>query len=221
MRRVLRLRRGDAVTIFDDEGWEHEGVIRCYRNALAEIEILRSYRPQRESPLRVTLAQAVTKGEKMDWIVEKATELGVAAVVPFFSSYTVPRLDSKKIEARKARWRKIALAAAKQSGRTRVPELFQACDFMELVARPWTSDLKLLLWEKESLGSLKQIREEKTAVNSLLLVVGPEGGLSAEEASEAMRHGFLSVRLGKRILRTETAAVAALALAQFLWGDLG
>jgi len=221
MRRVLRLRPGDSVTVFDDEGWEHEGIIRCYRDASAEIEILKSYRPERESCLDVTLAQAVARGEKMDWIVQKATELGVRAIVPFFSSYTIPRLDSKKIEARKVRWRKIALAAAKQSGRTRIPELLNACDFTELVRRPSSCDLKLLLWEKESLQSLKQIREGKASVNSLLLAIGPEGGFSAEEASEAMRHGFLSIRLGKRILRTETAAVAALALAQFLWGDMG
>lgn len=221
MRKVLRLRPADPVTLFDDEGWEHEGVVRSYADRRADITISKSYQPERESSLRVTLAQAVGKGEKMDWVVEKATELGVWAIVPFFSSRTVPRLDRERSEKRKARWEKITLSAATQSGRTRVPEVVEVCDFAELVSRSWPCDLKLLFWESEALHGLAQLREEKAHVDSLLLVIGPEGGFSAEEVSEATRNGFRSVHLGRRILRTETAALAALSLAQFLWGDMG
>lgn len=221
MRKVLRLRSGDRITLFDDAGWEHEGIIRSYSDRAGEIEILKSYQPQRESSLEITLAQALGKGEKMDWVVEKATELGVRTIVPFLSSHTVPRLEGKRIGSRQARWQRIALSAAKQSGRTRIPEILAVSDFADLVRRPWACGLKLLFWEKESLKSLTQIREERAQLDSLLLVIGPEGGFSPDEASEAMRHGFQSVRLGRRILRTETAALAALSVVQFLWGDMG
>jgi len=221
LRKVLRLRPGDRVTLFDDEGWEHEGIVQSCSAEIGEIEILRSHQPARESPLDVTLAQALGKGEKMDLVVEKATELGVRTIVPFLSSYAVPRLDSQKIEKRRARWQKIALSAAKQSGRTRIPEILNVGDFEAMVRRPWPCDLKLFLWEKESLLGLGQVREEKVRLDSLLLMVGPEGGFSSEEAAEAMRHGFRSVRLGRRILRTETAALASLSIVQFLWGDMG
>lgn len=221
LRRALRLRAGDPVTLFDDEGWEHEGIIRACTEQAGEVEILKSYQPGRESPLEITLAQALGKGEKVDWVVEKATELGVRTIVPFLSSYTVAKLDGKKIERRQERWRKIALSAAKQSGRTRIPEILEVSDFRDLVRRPWPCELKLFFWEKESRQTLKQMKEEKTHLNSLLLMVGPEGGFSSDEASEAMRQGFRSVRLGTRILRTETAALAALSIAEFLWGDIG
>ena len=220
MRKVLRLRPGDRVTLFDDEGWEHEGVIRSYTEKLGEVEILESARPKRESSLSITLAQALGKGEKMDWIVEKATELGVRSIAPFFSSRTVPKPDAEKMERRKARWGKIALSAAKQSGRTQIPEILAASDFAELVCRPWQCGLKLLFWEGEARRSLTEIREETARLDSLLLAIGPEGGFSPEEASEAMRHGFRPVRMGERILRTETAALSAISIVQFLWGDM-
>lgn len=221
MRKVLRLRPGDRVTLFDDEGWEHEGIIQSYAAGVGEIGIVKSYQPERESSLDVTLAQALGKGEKMDWVVEKATELGVRTIVPFLSSYTVPRLDANKMERRHARWKKIALSAAKQSGRARIPDILGVSDFRELVRRPWPCELKLLFWEKESLRNLNQLRGENVHLNSLLLVIGPEGGFSQDEASEAIRHGFQSIRLGRRILRSETAALASLSIVQFLWGDMG
>ena len=221
LRTVLRLRPGARVTLFDDEGWEHAGVVQSLTASSGEIEIVESYRPNRESLLDITLAQALGKGEKMDLVVEKATELGVRAIVPFLSSHTVPRLDSRKIEKRLTRWKKIALSAAKQSGRTRIPEILDLSDFGSLVERAWPCELKLLFWEKEPLQSLSQIQREYAHLDSLLLVVGPEGGFSSDEASKAKSHGFKSIRLGRRLLRTETAALAALSIVQFLWGDMG
>jgi len=221
MRRVLRLRPGDQVTLFDDQGWEYEGVIRVYTDEIGEVEILSSFRPERESPLEITLAQALGKGEKMDWVVEKATELGVRRIAPFFSSRTVPRLDRERLERRKSRWEKIALAAVKQSGRGRIPEIVLAGDFTDLIGRSWECQLKLFFWEGESGQKLTQIRRERDRLDSILLVIGPEGGFSPAEASEAKRCGFQPVSLGKRILRTETAALAALSIVQCLWGDIG
>ncbi len=220
LRKVLRLGPGDPIIVFDDAGWEHEAVIRSLSAQAAEIEITRSFQAERESPLKLTLAVGLTKGEKMDFVVEKATELGVQAIAPFVSAYTVPKLDARKIEKRGERWRKIALAAAKQCGRTRIPEIFPLSNFEDLVQQT-SGALNLLFWEKEAGQTIKQVHATHPDARSILLVIGPEGGLSDQEAGLAQRHGFKPIRLGRRILRAETAAVSATSLVQFLWGDLG
>ena len=220
LRKVLRLGPGDPIIVFDDAGWEHEAVIRSLSAQAAQIDLLRSVQAERESPLQLTLAVGLTKGEKMDFVVEKATELGVQAIVPFFSAYTVPKLDQRKIEKRGERWQKIALSAAKQCGRTRIPEIFPLIDFENMVQQT-TGPLNLLFWEKEAHQTLKQVHATDPDARSILLVIGPEGGLSDREADLAQRHGFKAIRLGRRILRAETAAVAATSLVQYLWGDLG
>lgn len=220
LRKVLRLGPGDHLTVFDDTGWEHDAVIRSFSANRGDIDILRSYRPERESPLQITLALGLTKGEKTDFVVEKATELGVQTIIPFISSYTVPKLNDRKIETRTGRWQRIALSAAKQCGRTLVPKILTLCEFRELVRQPRTDSLKLLFWEREGQLTLKQVYETERNVQAVLLVIGPEGGFSSEEADETRRHGFRSVQLGRRILRSETAALAALSVVQFLWGDM-
>ena len=220
LRRVLRLVPGDRVTVFDDSGWEHDAVIRKLSSEQGEIEILRSYEAGRESALEMTLAVGLTKGEKMDFVVEKATELGVQTIVPFTSAFSVPKLDAKKIAARTARWQKIALSAVKQCGRTRVPEILPLCDFEALIGAERAETLKLFFWEKEQQQSLRHAHEKNADTKSVLLVVGPEGGFTAEEAELARARGFEPIHLGRRILRAETAAVTALSLVQFLWGDL-
>ena len=220
LRKVLRLAPGDPITVFDDSGWEHEAVIRALGAQQGELEILRSYQPERESPLQITLAVALTKGEKMDFIVEKATELGVQTIIPFVSSYSIPRLDESKIVKRGERWQKIALSAAKQCGRTHMPEISPMFEYRKLLDDAPPQTLKLIFWEKEHQRSLYQIREQRGDVEAVLIVIGPEGGFTAEEAKMAQRQGFEPVELGRRILRAETAAVTATALVQFLWGDL-
>ena len=220
LRKVLRLGPGDPIIVFDDGGWEHEAVIRSLSAQAAEIDVLRSFQVERESPLQLTLAVGLTKGEKMDFVVEKATELGAQAIVPFVSAYTVPKLDQRKIEKRGERWQKIALAAAKQCGRTRIPEIFPLINFENMVQQT-AGPLNLLFWEKEAHQTLKQVHATDPDARSIFLVIGPEGGLSDPEADLAQQHGFKAIRLGRRILRAETAAVTAASLVQFLWGDLG
>jgi len=220
LRRVLRLGPGDQVSLFDETGREHEGVIRSVTEGAARVEILRSYETNGESPLEVTLAVGLTKGDKMDFVVEKTTELGVRTLVPFVSTYTVPRLDQEKMAKRSRRWRKITLSAAKQCGRSRVPAIRELCDFRELVMQPSEGTLKLLFWEREAQQMLNQVHATEKSVRSVLAVVGPEGGLSVEEANLGKEHGFKLVGLGHRVLRAETAAVAVMSLVQFLWGDL-
>lgn len=218
MRRVLRMGVGDRVVVFDEEGWEHEGVIDVLKDDCGELRIIRSHRPENESPLHMTLALALTKGEKMDFVVEKATELGVAAIAPFVSMHTVPRLDAKKAAQRGLRWRKIALSAAKQCGRTRIPEVFELSDFRSVLAGA-PDALRLLFWEQEPRRGLADLKRDHSDVSAAVLVIGPEGGFSEQEAALALEHGFTPVRLGRRILRAETAALAALSAVQILWGD--
>ena len=220
LKTVLRLVPGDRITVFDDSGWEHDAVIRKLSADQGEIEILRSYEAARESPLRITLAVGLTKGDKMDFVVEKATELGAQTIVPFTSAFAVPKLDARKIAIRTARWEKIALSAAKQCGRTRVPVIRPLCEFQELVSEERPGTLKLLLWEKEQHQSLNDAREKSIETTSVLIALGPEGGFTVQEAELAKANGFERVHMGRRILRAETAALAALALVQFLWGDL-
>ena len=221
MRRVLRLGPGDRVVLFDDDGSEHEGTLAAYRADSAEIAIARSYRPERDSPLAITLAQALGKGDKLDLVVEKATELGVNAIMPFVCRRTVPQFGADASRRRAERWRRIALAAAKQCGRTRVPEIHEPVDFGDIVRRADAAALKLLFWEGERTLGLKALDEQTARPASLFIAVGPEGGFAPEEVGMATESGFHSVGLGRRILRTETAAIAAVALAQLLWGDLG
>jgi len=220
LRKVLRLKPGDRITVFDDTGWEHEAVIRSVAGAQGEIEIVRSYQAQRESPLHLTLAVALTKGDKLDVVVEKATELGVQNIIPFTSAHAVPKLDERKIAARTERWRKIALSATKQCGRTRAPEILPLMTFEELLVSVQPEVGKLLCWERETEQSLRQAHEKLRDAKALLVAVGPEGGFSPIEAELARQHGFEQVHLGRRILRAETAAITALSLVQFLWGDL-
>ena len=221
MRKVLRLRPGARVLLWDGEGTEHEALIRAYEGGVAAMAVVRSYRPERESPLAVTLAQAVGKGDKMDWIVEKATELGVTRVAPFLSSHTVPRFGGDKGERRRKRWEKIAAAAARQSGRTRLPEIREPDSFDAVLAADWQCDARLWFWEGPAGRGLASLREELGNLHSVLVMVGPEGGFSEKEAATAAANGFHAVGLGRRILRTETAAVAAVCAVQLLWGDLG
>ena len=220
LRRVLRLRPLDRVFVFDDAGWEHEGIIRSLNDDRGEIDIIRSYEVNNESPLKITLALGLTKGEKMDWVVEKATELGVHTVVPFVSSYTIPKLNEKKVAQRSERWQKIALSAAKQCGRVRIPQIMALTDFQGLLERLSRDALRLLFWEKECEQGLSQLKETRTSIGEAVVMIGPEGGFSAQEAAFALEHGFMPVRLGPRILRADTAALAALSAVQLLWGDL-
>jgi 16S rRNA (uracil1498-N3)-methyltransferase len=218
--RVLRLRPGDRVILFDDAGWEHEAMVRTLNEGRGAVEIIRSYQIDNESPLKVTLALSLTKGEKMDWVIEKATELGVHTIVPVVSSYTVPKLNERKAVQRSARWHNIALSAAKQSGRVRIPEILPLTEFRDFVQAKSSAALRLLFWEKESQQGFAELEHTQTAVSEIILMIGPEGGFNSQEAALALEYGFKPLRFGPRILRAETAAVAALSAVQLLWGDL-
>jgi 16S rRNA (uracil1498-N3)-methyltransferase len=218
LQRVLRLREGDTLTLFDDAGVEHEGVILSLSPRVATVRILGSAAPARESPLAITLYQGVPKGRKMDLVVEKATELGVVAIVPFVSAFGTVSVAAAL--TKRERWQRIALAAAKQSGRTVIPEIGAALTFPEVLTAAATRDRALLFFENAGATPLPPADAEPRAATAAV-VVGPEGGFSADEVTRALNGGLVVCGLGPRVLRTETAALIATALVQARWGDLG
>lgn len=213
---VLRLTTGDRVTLCDDKGGEYQGRITHCSAASAEIALTPI--SVSVSGFSLTLAQGVLKGPRMDLIIEKATELGVHRIVPFFSTYTVVRPAADQGAERVARWYRLAQGAAKQSGNP-VPLVSAPPSFRDLLASPAAGVEKILLYEKECTQTLKSFASTHPAVSSLWVVIGPEGGFAPEEVEQARAAGFQIVGLGTQVLRAETASIVAVALCQFLWGD--
>jgi len=214
--RVLRLRDGDAVVLFDGRGGEYEA--RLVVSARGQVAAQTGQRrdPERESPLQITLVQAVSSSEKMDFTIQKAVELGVAAIQPVLSAKSVVRLSAEREAKKLAHWKRIAIAACEQCGRNRLPELREAMSVDAYCRAPGPAALRLLLSPGENPGLLSLRSKIERAVT---LAVGPEAGFSDAEERLLQRAGFVPVRLGPRILRTETAALAALAALNAIAGD--
>jgi len=214
--RVLRLAAGDPIVLFNGEGGEHEARIESAGRDKVLARILARRDPARESPLQVTLAQALCSAEKMDLIVQKAVELGAARIQPLVSARSVARLSGERADRRLGHWRGVAIAACEQCGRNRVPEVLEIAEFSRwLGSSPLLGGSGLLL-SPAAERSLSQLEVSAAAVTVL---IGPEGGLTPEEEAAAGVAGFQPVRLGPRVLRTETAGLAALAALAALAGD--
>lgn len=209
--RVLRLREGDPVVLFDGRGGEYEARLFMPGRNQVNAEIGAHREIERESPLAVTLVQAVSSGEKMDFTIQKAVELGVAAIQPVLTAKSVVRLDGERGAKKLVHWRRVAIAACEQCGRNRIPEIGEPLPLERYQPRGQSSKIVLSPASDATLGSL--------AKGPVTLAVGPEAGFSPEEESMLKRAGFVPVRLGQRILRTETAALAALAALNALQGD--
>lgn len=218
VRTVLRLRPGDELAVTDGAGAEFRVAIERLGRTAGSAVVLERSSPQRESPLRTVLAQAVPRGDRFPLVLEKAVELGVSCILPVLSGRTVP--SGVVGEQVVARWRRIVEGALAQSGRTWLPELQAPVGWPQLVADRQLPALRLLLWEKAETG-LQAVLERQAAPADALVAVGPEGSWSPAEVELALQAGFLAVRLGPRILRSETAGIAALAVVQHRWGDLG
>lgn len=211
---VLRMRVGERLTLFSGDGAEHEAVIASVERRSVQVQIGARRELDRESSLRLRLAQCVSKGDRMDYTIQKAVELGVAEILPLLSARSVVKLDEERWEKKQEHWRGIVIAACEQSGRTRLP--------------PVATVRKLEHWLPESGSGLRLVLAPTASVSlktlpparEITLLVGPEGGLSDEEIAQALRAGFTGISLGPRVLRTETAGVAALAALQALHGDL-
>ncbi|HLY36887.1 MAG TPA: 16S rRNA (uracil(1498)-N(3))-methyltransferase [Candidatus Binatia bacterium] len=214
--RTLRLGPGERLAVFDEQGDEHDVRLERIGGHAAEALIVATRRPARESALDLTLAPALLKGTKMDLVVEKATELGVRRIVPLLSRWAVPQPHPQPGRHRTDRWRRIALAAAKQSGRTAVPLVEEPVALEAFVGRPATG-LRLLAWEGEHEVPLAALPAHADAV---VVAVGPEGGFTEAEVAAARVAGFATVTLAPRVLRAETAAIVAAALCLHRWGDL-
>jgi 16S rRNA (uracil1498-N3)-methyltransferase len=214
---VLRRIRGDTVVLFNGRGGECAVVLETVgrKSLTARVTAFRDV--TRESPLDVTLAQAVSKGERMDYTVQKAVELGVTAIQPLVTDHVVVQLSAERWQRKCEHWQGVAVAACEQSGRTRVPVVAPVVDLRDWLNTAPAGALKLVLVPEggQSAGSLKLGRQP------MLLLVGPEGGLSEQEMRLIDLGGFTALSLGPRVLRTETAGMVALAVMQSLWGDLG
>jgi 16S rRNA (uracil1498-N3)-methyltransferase len=216
--RVLRLKPGDPVILFDGEGKEYQAQIADDSRQRILFTLLKEPAHEAsESPAEIILGIGMLKSAKLDWLIQKATELGINEILPFFSLRVIPRPEELTAQTRLTRWQKIAAEAAKQSGRSKVPKIHSPYPFAEALAA-FPGFTRIFLWEKEKSRTLQDaLRSPGSRVFSL---VGPEGGFSEEEAKQAEESGFFPIRLGPRILRAETAGLVIVSLLQFLRGDL-
>jgi len=211
---ALRLREGDRVVLFNGDGFEDHGRLSASGQGAVHLDEIQE--PSRESPLRIRLAQGVSSGERMDYTVQKAVELGVHAIEPLLMRRTVVKLTDDKRDKRRAHWQGVVISACEQCGRNYVPDVAPVAGFDDWRrAFPSLGFVGYLL-DPEGAVTLTELPMPTTEV---VLLAGPEGGLDPQERQAAQAAGLVGVRLGPRILRTETAALAALAAMQTLWGD--
>lgn len=213
---VLRLAADDLLIVFDGRGMEYPAVIERVGKSGVTLRVSEPSVVDRESPLAVTLAQGISSGERMDYTVQKAVELGVHTIQPLATERSVVRLSTERAAKRVAHWQAIAVAACEQCGRNRVPEVLPVAAVTAWLARVPADALRLTL----SPGAASTLHELERPSGSIQLLVGPEGGLSPREQEDAAAAAFKPLKLGPRVLRTETAALAALAAMQTVWGDL-
>lgn len=219
---VLRMKKGESLILFDGAGWEYEAAIKTFLDDRVSIEVLKKNRIP-EKAVKISLFQALPKATKMDFIVQKATELGADRIISFQSARTVPRLSQDKARGKISRWRSIAQEASRQCGRADIPEIRGIVSFEEMLACSEGQSLKIILWEEESKRNIKEIlRDEKYAgANDISVVIGPEGGFTREEIERAADKGFISATMGKNILKVETAVLAILSIIQYEKGIFG
>jgi 16S rRNA (uracil1498-N3)-methyltransferase len=211
---ALRLRGGDPVTLFNGDGSEYAGSLEMLGKHAA-VRLGERADPQRESNLRITLAQGISSGERMDLTLQKSVELGVSAIQPLMMRRSVVRLSGEKTEKRLRHWRGVVIAACEQCGRNHLPAVAEIQDFLPWLRQTPADTQRYLLDPTASLG----LRDLPPPAGPIQLLAGPEGGFDPVERAAAIAAGCIALRLGPRILRTETAALAALASMQALWGD--
>jgi 16S rRNA (uracil1498-N3)-methyltransferase len=215
---VLRMKAGDTLTVFNGEGGEYQATIVSASKKSIVVQLEQFNPVSRESPLHTHLAIGISKGERFDQVLQKATELGVSEITPLFSERTEVRLHAERQEKIRQRWQKILINACEQCYRNRLPILHAPVEFRSFIAIAHAGQ-KLILHPAED--GVREINLAKLArPASVCLLVGPEGGFSSDEVAIATRQYFTPLALGSRILRTETAPLAALSMLQFVWGDL-
>lgn len=212
---VLRLKHGEEIILFNGNGHAYPARLIELEKRRARAEILREEATANESPLKIKLVQSVSSGERMDFTLQKSVELGVSEIQPVISERTTVRLQGERAEKKVERWQEIVISACEQSGRNMVPKVLPLISYRQALAQMPSEPTKLLL----SLNRAQKLNQIQPASDGLIFMVGPEGGWSAAEEEQAFAAGFQSVTLGPRVLRTETASLAAIAAMQTLWGD--
>lgn len=222
MKKVLRLRPGDPIRLFDGEGFEYEAVIRRFVADRVELNIGQKFPGTREPSVQIAVAQALLKEKKMDRLLRHLCELGLTHWIPFTSERSIPKPGEKRMPARMQRWNKIIKESAKQCRRARLPEINRTLAFEEVLDSEGSWNLKVVFYENES-ASLNSIilQAGPQHPQKILMIMGPEGGFSDPEIAKARAAGCLVAGLGPRILRAETATIAAITLIQCLFGDMG
>ncbi|AMA72332.1 MULTISPECIES: 16S rRNA (uracil(1498)-N(3))-methyltransferase [Aneurinibacillus] len=213
--KVMRFRSGDEIICCNGQGRDVRGVIEEIQPNAVRVRILREEGPNRELPVQVTIAQGLVKGDKMEVVIQKGTELGAFSFCAFTSMRTVVKLDEKKERRRLERWQKIAKEAAEQSHRSHVPIIENVLTWRELLASASRFHYALFAYEKEETVTLHRVLAEAAPGSKILIVIGPEGGFDEKEVAEAEAAGFLCVSLGRRILRAETAPLYALSCVSY------
>lgn len=212
MGRVLRLPTGAEVQLFDGSGIEFLGAISEITKKRLTVTLTEQIAGLPESPLHTHLGQGLARGEKMDFVIQKATELGVNEITPLVTERCEVRLSDERADKRLVHWQQVAISACEQSGRTKIPVIHSPVLLSDWISRV-QADLKLIL------HPIAQPLESHNKPSSFALLIGPEGGFSENEICKAQQHNFYPIRLGCRVLRTETAPIVALTLAQQMWGD--
>jgi 16S rRNA (uracil1498-N3)-methyltransferase len=218
--KVLRARGGDPVILFNGNGEDFSGVIERVQNGRASVTLGAPRAVHNESPLDITLVQCVPRGDKMDFIVQKATELGVRRIVPVLSQRSVVRLDGAQADAKLAHWRAVAISACEQCGRARLPTVDAPQPLLNYLGVPAPAGLKRWLLEPSGPRAAAPGAVVSPGLRQAEVAVGPEGGIAADELEAFQLAGYSSTLLGPRVLRAETAAIAAIVWLQTLYGDL-
>ena len=212
---VLRVKNTEEIVLFNGDGKAYPALPEVLEKRRASVRILREEATDNESPLKITLVQAVSAAERMDFTLQKSVELGVAEIRPVISERCVVRLSGERAEKRVARWQEIVVSACEQSGRNIVPKVLPLTTYAQALQQLSQETTKLLM----SLNRAQKLSDVRPQSGKVVFMVGPEGGWTEKEEQQAFDAGFQSVMLGKRVLRTETASLAAIAAMQTLWGD--
>lgn len=211
--KVLRMQVGRDLILFNGAGGEYTATINAISKKSVSIQLNAFAAENRQSPLALELAIGVSRGDRMDWVLQKATELGVTKITPLITERTEVKLSGERADKKLSHWQQTIISACEQCQRNIVPELCEPILFGEWITR-CNAELKFVLHHRDNKG----LPHEKTP-GSVALLVGPEGGLSEEEITQALAEKFSALTLGPRVLRTETAPVAAISIVQYLWGD--
>ena len=217
---VFRLKPGDQILLVDGTGFEYMARLVSLSKNQVFVAVMEKYAVLTESPAKISVGQGYLKDKKMDMLIRHLTEIGITRWIPVLTEYAIPQPFTKKNDARVERWRSIAREAVKQCGRTLVPEIISPVSFAEAVKSNGDADLKIIFYENEARPLDKTLSLKAAPPSGILVLFGPEGGFSTKEVELAIAAGFVTASLGPRILRAETASIAACALIQHIFGDM-